>query len=340
VVLNTFLKAYQRRRESIFTDTRAPDYFDQRLAVLGRDLAQAEEDYRAARDRLKAWSVNDQRDIIVTRRENLVQMIADTDMELAAIETQIGAIDGQVATLPERQPSSVSDLANPMRNELVLRRVDAELKLEAERRTGGSRTTQAKNLEDQLALLDNMLAKAPDRVTGEVISVASPLRESLAEQRASAEVEHATLLQRLGTLRDERLEVETRLSEIDQASVVLARMERELTQLRSSEDRFRRGRDDTRIAAELSSARISNLTVVAEPRAGIAPVRPRPLRILMMAAVGSIVVMAGMVLLIDALMPRVRSDSDLIKVAGNGLLVRALPEVRELRISLLQTEDA
>ncbi|MDN5785902.1 hypothetical protein [Pseudorhodobacter sp.] len=331
VVLNAFLKAYQAHRERIFSDTRAPDYFDQRLAVLSNDLALAEEDHRVARDRLQAWSVDDQRNIVVTRRETLVQMIADTSMELAALTTRIAAIDTQLGTLPERQQSSVADLANPMRSELALRRVDVQLKLETERRTSGSRTTQAQNLEEQLVLLGDMVAKEPARVTGEVISIANPLRESLVAQRANAEVEHKTLRERLTTLQTERLTVEARLSELDQASVGLARAEREIAQLRSSEDRFRRGRDDTRIAADLSNARISNLTVFAEPRAGIAPVRPRPMRILMIAAIGSLIFMAGLALLLDALMPRVRNEADLIKLTGGRLLVRALPEVRHPR---------
>lgn len=331
VVLNAFLKTYRERRERIFSDTRAPDYFDQRLAVLSRDLALAEENHRVERDRLKAWSVDDQRNIVVTRRETLVQMIADTSMELTTLTTRIAAIDAQLGTLPERQQSSVADLANPMRSELALRRVDVQLKLETERRTSGSRTTQAQNLEEQLVLLDDMMAKEPARVTGEVISIASPLRESLVTQRASTEVEQRTLQERLTTLQSERLAVEARLSEIDQASVGLARAEREIAQLRGSEDRFRRGRDDTRIAADLSNARISNLTVLAEPRADVAPVRPRPMRILMVAAIGSMIFMAALALLLDALMPRVRSEADLIKLTGTRLLVRALPEVRNPR---------
>jgi len=333
VVLEAFLKAYQAQRERIFSDTRVPDYFDQRLAVLNTDLASAEETYRAERDRLKAWSVDEQRNIAVARRENLVQMIADTEMEFSALNTQIASIDTQLAALPERQPSSISDLANPMRNELALRQVDVQQQLEAERRISGSRTPQAQNLEAQLALLTDMLARTPERVTGEVTSIASPLRESLTTQRVNALVELDTLRERLRTYEEERLQVEARLSEIDEASVGLSRLERELTQLRASQDRFRKGRDDTRIAADLSSARISNLTIAAEPRAGIAPVSPRPLRLLMIAAAGSLILMSALILLVDALLPKVRSESDLVRLTGPRLLVRALPEVRNLRIA-------
>ncbi|MGB8815070.1 MAG: Wzz/FepE/Etk N-terminal domain-containing protein [Paracoccaceae bacterium] len=325
-VLRTFIAVHTARRDAIFRDTRIPDYFDAELKKIEAALSKSEEVYRTTRATLKGWSIDDQRTLGVERRESLLQMIGDTSTEAAVMTARIADIDRQLSDLPARIPSSINELPNPMLNELSLRRVDLQLKLEAERRLTGSRAAQAQNLEEQLATLDGIIAGQPSRVTGDAVTVTNPLHDSMVGARADAELQRAALHQRLETLNQELAKTEARLQGIDTASVQLARMERDLIQLRASQDRFQRGREEARIAADIAGARISNLTVVAQPQAGIAPDKPRVFRLLLIAAIGALMAATGALLLQDALRPRVRGNSDISTLTGGKVIVRAVAE--------------
>ncbi len=325
-VLQTFLEVYQTRRTEIFRDQRLPDYFTGRLAEIETRLRETEDRYRETRASLKAWSVVDQRQIAVQRHENLVDQLAIAGVERRETEVRLQEIGRLLAEAPEQVAASTVDSVNPVMADLHRQRIKVKLDLAVERRLRGEGSAQALVLAQQLTELEAFILAEPARVAGDAIMEANPLRERLLSDQSDAEVRLATLRERAATLTAELETLEARLNEVDTAAVDLARMERDLVQLRASQDRFLRGQQEAQIAADLSEARISNLIVVAHPKAGVAPEKPRVSRVLMVVTMGALMVVMGWILLKDALHPRVRSNADIRGVIGPDVIVRAAGE--------------
>lgn len=328
VVLDTFLARYQARRAEIYRDTRLPDYFTGQLDGIATRLHETEDRYRDTRARLKAWSVEEQRTITVQRREKLVEALALAAVETQETEARLAEIDRLLAEAPDQVESSLAESTNPVVTDLHRQRIKLQLDLAVERRLRGEGSAQGLVLAQQLAEVDRFLDSEPARVAGDSITQANPIRDRLLADQSDSALKLATLRERSAAQRAELAQLEDRLHEVDAAAVDLARMERDLAQLRASQDRFQRGLQEARIATDLSEARISNLVVLAEPKAGLAPDKPRVSRVLMVVLVGALVMVMGWILLQDALHPRLRANGDIRAIVGPDVIVRAAGERR------------
>ncbi len=329
-VLQTFLDAYLARRNEIYADRRVPEYFAAELAVIEGRLVETEDQYRNTRASLKAWSIEEQRDIGVGRREKLIENISSAGTEIAETEARLAGIDAVLKGLPERIESSVAETVNPVVSDLHLQKIKLALDLEVERRLRGEASPQALVLAKQLTELEKFIGAEPQRMAGDLITIANPQREKLLADKTEGELKVATLRKRAETMSVELAALEARLHEVDSAAVDLSRMERTLAQLRDSQQRFARGQEEAQIAANLRDARISNLIVVAQPKAGVAPDKPRVSRVLLIVLMGAMIASAGWILVEDALHPSVRSNADIHKLTGDGVIIRAADEQKGL----------
>lgn len=329
-ILQTFLAVYQARRAEIYRDQRLPDYFAGKLSEIETRLRATEERYRETRARLKAWSVVDQQQMAVQRHENLVAALSTAGLELRETEVKLQEIGRLLAATPDRVAASRVDSMNPVMSDLHRQRIKVQLDLAVERRLHGEGSAQGLVLAQQLAELDAFILAEPARVAGDSVTAMNPLHERLLSDRSDAELRLATLRERAATQQAEIDALEARLNDVDTAAVDLARMERELVLLRASQDRFLRGQQEAQIASDLSEARISNLIVVAAPKAGVAPDKPRVSRVLMVVMVGALMLVIGWILLKETLHPRVRSNADIRGVIGPDVIVRAAGERQEV----------
>ncbi|NVP55368.1 GumC family protein [Mycoplana rhizolycopersici] len=324
-LLRRFIATYMAKREDIYTDDRVPHFFASELAKLDKALLVAEDSYSAERQKLSAWSIDDQRSLAVQRREQLTRALQDAGSTVEAANARIGEIDRQLAALPERIPSSTSQRPNALREALELKQFDIRLQVQSESRRAGPRSPQVEGLSEQIKDLDAYLSGQPARVPGEAVTVPNPLREALLKDRADALLQSASTERKAASLSRDLAKAEDELKAIEEAALLLSRKLRDVERLRLTQQRFQQGSDDARIAQEIAAAQISNVVVIAEPQAGVTPASSR-MRLLMLAAGLSLLATCGVILLLDALRPKVRSDQDVAGLVDGRTIVRAIGE--------------
>ncbi len=325
-ILRRFIAKYFEKRERIYRNDLIPEFFSEELAPLKAELKRAEDDYSEAQNRLKAWSVEDQRRLRVQRREELSQDLETTLSTLTVAKERLNRIERALAQLQEFVPSSLSLHSNPIREELELKLIELELQLGFDKRKFGDKSQQVLGLEKKIEELRAYIADQPQLTQNEDVKKTNPLREAFLKQKLDTELLISTSEVHSQTLRSELARLDKELSDIDQAGLLLVRKLREVQRLRRKYERYQKGLDEARITDAISKASISNVVVIAEPKGGIAPVKPRVTRLLAVAILFSLALASGLILLIDSLRPKIRTNRDIADYVEDGVIVRAIAE--------------
>ena len=325
-ILRRFIAKYFEKRELIFRNDLIPEFFNEELTPIKAELKSAEDDYSEAQNRLKAWSVDDQRRLRVQRREELSQQLETTLSTLTVAQERLNRIEQALSQLQEFVPSSLSQHSNPIREELELRLIELELQLGFDIRKFGDKSQQVLGLQKKIEELRAYISDQPQLTRNEDVKKTNPLREAFLAQKLDTELLISTSEVHSQTLRSELARLEKELSDIDGAGLLLVRKLREVERLRRKYDRYQKGLDEARITDAISKASISNVVVIAEPKGGIAPVKPRVTRLLAVAVLFSLALASGLILLIDSLRPKIRNNRDLADCVENGVIVRAIAE--------------
>ncbi len=250
-VLSRFVDTYLERREKVYGDDRVSTFFARELGQLNRSLLEAESSYSLERQKLAAWSIDDQRSLAVQRRETLRSALQEATATVQVANARIVEIDKQLAELP---------------------------------------------------------------------------REGLLKERGDTRLLVAATQSKVEALTRDIAGVENELKAMEEAGLTLSRKLRDVERLRLAQQHYQQGSDEARISAEIAKAQISNVVVIAEPQAGVTPAAPRVPRLLLLALVLSVLGACGLVLLFDALRPKVRSNGDIVGLVDGRAIVRALGE--------------
>lgn len=325
-ILRRFIAAYLAKREQIYRDRQITTFFAGELDKINKALVSAEESYSADRQKLATWSVDEQRALAVQRREKLLRDLQDAQSSIQVTTEQIAELERELTDLPEWVSSSMSQKSNALREALELKRFELKLQAEAEGRRTGTRSSQVQSLTQQIKNLEEYLAGEPARVRGEDVTVPNPLREAILRERSDARLLVATTRKKAETLSHDLAQITAELEALEEAGLTLTRKQRDVERLRLTQQRFQQGNDEARITSEIAAAQISNVAVIAEPMAGVAPATPRVLRLLVMAIGLSVVAACGLILLFDTLRPKIRSNNDILGLVEGGTIVQAVGE--------------
>jgi uncharacterized protein involved in exopolysaccharide biosynthesis len=322
--LAKFIEIYLKQRAEVYDDDRIAGLFERELNAIARELTSAEESYTMLSEENAGWSIEDQRRMVVERREALRADLDDAISTANVAKVKVAEIDSQLAGLPLLEESSSSTARSNLFDQLRFKEIELVLELEAERNLSGIRSQRVQVLEQQLAQLQATLADVPTYVEDTNVKSVNPLRKSLEIQRADAVLLSEETQKRIEDLGHRVKRVEAELRDIDRASLELARKTRQIERLRTSEIAFQEAMDDARITDLVSAASISNVVIISQPQGSIAPVKPRVLRTFLIAIVFSIIAASGVILVIDAMRPKVRSNTDILAFTDDPTIVRAV----------------
>lgn len=322
--LEKFIEIYLKKRAKVYDADKVAQFFEGELATIAGNLTNAEEDYTRLSAENAGWSIEDQRSMGVKRREALRAELEDAISIADVAKVKVTEIDAQLATLPALEDSSSSTARSNLFDQLRVKEIELGLQLEAEKKLSGVRSQKVQVLEQQLAQLQATLANVPAYVKDANVKSLNPLRQSLEVQRADAVLLVEQTQRRIENLRQQIERIENELRDIDRTSLELARKSRQIERLRTSQIAFQKAKDDARITDLVSAASISNVVVISEPQGSIAPVKPRVLRTFLIAIIFSLIAMSGVILVIDAMRPKVRSNTDILAFTEDPTIVRAV----------------
>lgn len=330
ILLREFLDVYLAKRREVFRDDRVTVFFENELVGIAEKLQTAEETYQGLRENNQAWLIEDQRRMAVESRENLLRELEQAQSVINVSQAQIAKLDQELAALDEFVPASNSKTRNLVRDDLRLKLIDLRLALEAEKSRSGVRSQQVQSLEGQIASLQESIAAEPLQITDIQVEEANPMRKSLEAQRKDAELTVVSTQERVRNLQTDIATLEKELRRIGTIGMALAQQFREIERYRDTQISYQRALDDARITTEISAASISNVVVIAEPQGSVAPVKPRVFRLMVISIILSLIAVSGILLVIDALRPKVRSNNDILAFVESPTIVRAVAETERL----------
>lgn len=324
-ILSRYIARYLERRQEVFRSGRALAFFEAAIGPLEATLREREDELRRARQALSAWSVDEQRRLLVEAQSRLSQDLREMRVGQQSNRARLAAVRAELDRLPETVPASSVVGRNQVRDDLRIKRIETELGLIADQRRFGSRSQEAEALAQQLAHIVAELEAEPDESIRETTTRANPVREALLSQETDLLIEVAELESRRAATEQALAEVEADLDRIGEAELRVTQLELEVGRLRQGTERYRSALDEARIEQAIFDAQLSNIAVVAAPTASLGPTSPRLGRTILIAVVFSVAGAAGIILVIDSLHPRVRSDADILAVTP-GTLARGFSE--------------
>jgi uncharacterized protein involved in exopolysaccharide biosynthesis len=328
VVLQTFLDTYLAKRLEIFQDERVTEFLETELTQVRDELEARREDYAALSERNRIWMRGEQQRLLVSEHQNLLSELEEVESTIEVTNARIARIEAALDEAPEFVPASTSVRRNQVLDDLQVKLIELRLEAESARNRSGVRSQQTRSLNEQIARLEEIIAGEPERIVDSEVEEANPLRATLLAQRADAELTLSSAIERAENLRSSIAETETELERMSQIGLELQREASEIERLESTLDRYRRAVDDARINSGVADARISNVVVIAAPDGGVAPTSPRVVRLLAISIVLSIIAVSAVILIVDALRPKVRNNADILDFVPEGTLVRAMAESR------------
>jgi len=293
-VLTKFIQAYLEKHLAVYCIADSQRFFEQQVSDLRTKLDAAEGKLEAMKNTTGISSLPEQRAAKVTLIGDLEHGISTAEAELTAANAKIAKINDLVAGIPDtvivEETSGFSDYgADLMRSKLYELRI-AEKDIEA-KYTPDSRQLDMirKQIKEGTDLLQNEQSK-PNRteVKKGVNAAYQQMQMTLLAEQSNV----SGLQSKLATMRAQAAQAKASLQTMNQVETQTGQLQREITLLTESYNRYAGKLEEARIDHALKAERISNISVLQAATVPTSPIGPQKiLRLalgLLLAIVGGV----------------------------------------------------
>jgi uncharacterized protein involved in exopolysaccharide biosynthesis len=326
-VVNRLIDSYIERYAHLHRTPGAHHFLSEQAARLKTQLNQTEESLGAMKDRTGVYSPDAQRQLLVARLGLLEDELLRTMSLKAATEAEVKALRARLLQLPKTQVlSSTTGFANAvaelMRGQiftLTLKELDLLARHgEAHREVSLGRK--------QLAAAQDALAKE-ERGRDQVTVGPSRAYEDAEISLLRQEVQLASLEAKAAELVKERDQEQAALHRFNRNELGISRLQRDLELQSAQYKKYADNLEQAEIDRELEVERISNISIVQPGTYDGAPVRPRPLLYMGLAAMLSVIAGCGLAVVAENLDHTLKTPED-VEAALGLPVVASLPVMR------------
>jgi capsular exopolysaccharide synthesis family protein len=293
-VLTKFIQAYLEKHLAVYCIADSQRFFEQQVSDLRTKLDAAEGKLEAMKNTTGISSLPEQRAAKVTLIGDLEHGISTAEAELTAANAKIAKINDLVAGIPDtvivEETSGFSDYgADLMRSKLYELRI-AEKDIEAKYTPDSWQLDMIrKQIKEGTDLLQNEQSK-PNRteVKKGVNAAYQQMQMTLLAEQSNV----SGLQSKLATMRAQAAQAKASLQTMNQVETQTGQLQREITLLTESYNRYAGKLEEARIDHALKAERISNVSVLQAATVPTAPIGPQKiLRLalgLLLAIVGGV----------------------------------------------------
>jgi succinoglycan biosynthesis transport protein ExoP len=259
---------------------RARSFVEGRIAVVGRQLQEAEDRLEEFRSQHGIAAANEATTQLTARIEALAEQHRRAGAEVAALSAQRKALSSRLAEEPSETVTETVG-ANPALVQLQQERIELENSRAELLATHEPTSRRVAQIDRQIEAIDERIAEEEDREVTEEVRATNPVHQDLTRElatTASAVDAAAAREQALGgTLREE----EARLAQMPAIEVELARLQREVQAQEGTYSTLLATLEDLKIA-EASKLPSADL-ISSEVPTPTEPIRPQPRRNLLVS---------------------------------------------------------
>jgi len=283
-----FIQSSLAENRNLYRNPGARTFFSQQAELIGRELHTKEDELVRIKNEAGVGAIDEQRRLLLDRISGWERDLRKVEADAEAVQAEIATLQSQQKRLPERvrveetvgHPNLAADNMREQLYALQVREGELSSKLTDEH-------FLLKQVREQLVAARKVYEnEEANRVqTREGINRAFE-QASLTTLTRQAELE--SFRARLQVLRPRLDEARQELSRMNQAEVQIARLQREVEQLRINHAKYAQSLEQSRIDDALQEERISNIGVLQQPTTPISPIKPnRPMLLAMVFIVAS-----------------------------------------------------
>jgi capsular exopolysaccharide synthesis family protein len=291
-VIATLIDSYLEKHIAVHQTPGSHQFFLQQVTNLRSTLAQSENELRNLRDKSGISSLEEQRQVIHSRIADLEGQTGAAEVELAACEAKVQALQKTLASIPEvlvtQETTGFSDHAVDLMRaklyELQLKENDLLSKFAEE-------SQQVQMIRQEVAearmLLDKEIAKTGRIEVSRGVNIAyTQTQSALFTERAAL----SSFQAKVENLREQLATAKEGLKALNDADLKITSLRREIGLQQANYQRYSENLEQTRIDYALENDKISNISVV---QPATLPTKPVPQRKLLNMALGLLVGIFG-----------------------------------------------
>jgi uncharacterized protein involved in exopolysaccharide biosynthesis len=334
-VLGAIVEVYGEEHARLHRTSGSKPFFAKQRDELEKQLGDAENALRDAKNRMGITSIEGRRETLETRLGAIEQGRNQTIQQAAAAEASISALEDRLRELPERVHTSTTTVPNTgadaLRSQLYglqVQLMNLESKYTAEHPKVAA--TRAQVEEAQRAIRGETASRE------EVVDSLNENHRALSLELDKAQTQLAGLEAQLDELDKQRAGTVKALQELNNFEVQLDEMQRKATLAQKSFFDYADALEQARMDQELDAQQITNISVAQAPTLVEKPVSPSKLIVaalsLMLATAGT----TALVLACEKLDGRLHSDEQIeqmlqipvLAAAPEGRMYGAMPSIR------------
>ena len=332
-VLNNLAELYLDKHIKLHRPPGTFEFFKNQTEQSQRDLRDAENKLSSFQKKMNVVSITQQKDLGLgrfmetqARLNDLNGAIKETDKRIAEIEKQLSGMQSRISTQSRVIPNQDSvERFNTMLVELRNRRTQLLTRFQPEDRL-------VKEVDEQIRITTEALAKAQQTTYSEQASDINPLRQNLEAELAKARVEQTGRYALRENLEAQVRQYQEQLARLKGATTIHDDLSREVKKADETYQLYAQKQEESRISDELDKQKISNVTIAEAATVPHVPNKTnRPLTVLLGAAMG-LILGIGCAITAEFFRETIHTPRELEALTGIPVVATVPLHSREMRI--------
>lgn len=314
--LEILMELYLEKHVDVRRAVKVQDLFFSQVEDYEKELVEAEQKKKALRSKWNVSSLNEERTILLKRLHDLRKEFSRSEEQLALLRQKRARLQSVLADMPDKIRHSETVITNPSA-QFIKERLTS-LRLERVRIAGRYQPgfQPVKDLDEEIRKLEALSAEEPPTWTGSVTIQLDPMKQRFSETVTSLEVDAYGLQTVLEKQREQAIEIEADLAELNACELDLEIAERERKIAEENYLSSRKRREEARISAEFDLQRISNVSILSEPTRPVLPVYPRKMLLMGLAVAIGLILGVALALFLEYMNDRISTKRDLASIDG------------------------
>jgi uncharacterized protein involved in exopolysaccharide biosynthesis len=291
-VVQGLTERYITRRAEVYQSPQAVPFFQEEMRAAEARLNRAEQALEAYSKKagVSVLGLSGDSQSLAAEKEAALRRLAEFESQLgvAGVQVQqqterVAALEAQLATAPERLPSSGRLNLDPTTEELEKALVALQLRRDALVQDFTPENRQVRDVEDQIRATQERLKEAEGRVASINRTELNTVYQSLLAQLLVARADLKGARARHGSLQNQVASYRRQLDELSQKGLTTDGLRREAKAAEEAYMLYQKKHEEARISAAMDRQRIVNVSIAQPAQRPLKPVAPRKALNLMLA---------------------------------------------------------
>ncbi len=271
--------------------TAAKSFIEKQLASQEKELRELEEEKLSFKKRENILYLDEETRLNLEQLAKYEAQRIDLDTQITGSQVRLEQIKKQLQEHSKTIVSSQTISANPVVQQLQNRLVDLQIQLPSLKERYSENSPQVTEIEIQIRQIENELSQKVAEIISSSVSTMNPIYQNLLSERVSLESNIISLEARLNSTVEVIKNYETRLEQLPEKELQLARLERGVRVAENTYLLLLESYQEARISEAME---MGNIRIIDQALVPTNPIKPR--KLLNLAIGGVLGIMLGVML--------------------------------------------